>query len=140
MKKSATPTASADDAVHEKVLSWLLEDTEALESMRNEVAAIQAELSLQKKRRRYSDQFKLVPLDRLSKELDANRKARLVLKFREDHQDIVSVTEEWRAALISAFGSLASLCSETETGSPEELYQALSLQRTGVTKEELGIE
>ncbi|KAI5190650.1 hypothetical protein NECID01_1091 [Nematocida sp. AWRm77] len=143
-KNASRPrTTVSKKALSEEVIEFLVEHPSILDRIQKEAAAIELELSSKKKKRRYSDQFRAVPLDRFSKELGLNRQAKLVHRFREEHRDIKSVTEQWREVLLASFEALVSYCAEnapSRNSAAEELYAMLALANAGISKEELGIE
>ncbi|OAG31178.1 hypothetical protein NEDG_01591 [Nematocida displodere] len=93
-------------------------------------------LATQDRPRRYSDQFKAPSTDTLAKEVERNRKARVVCKFITENQDIDNVTAQWKEVVLEAFEDLVS----EEEVTREEAYTSLSLKAISITKEDVGLE
>jgi len=120
----------------EKMVEELRGNGDLLGKAMESAEEILKDKSLSKPKRRYSDQFKSGALDRLTKEQERNRKARIAQKFERENSDIDKVSDKWREVLVSAFKEIVA----EQKGDPNAMYEALSLVNTGVTKEELDVE
>lgn len=108
---------------------------DAIESHAAALKELIKDPSIQKTFRRYSDQFRNAKENRLSLEMEKNRKLRSIRKFREEHKEIEDITNKWRDVLLCAFEDLVKY---TESR-PIDLYNGFHLRSIHVGKDEVGV-
>lgn len=115
--------------------AYFKERPKLIEGVENELKEFLKDPSIQKTNRRHSDQFRNTETNRLSQELEKNRKLKLIHKFQKEHKDIEGVTDRWRDILLCAFEELVKY---TES-KPIDLYNAFHLKTIYIKKDEVGI-
>ncbi|OAG33285.1 hypothetical protein NEIG_01035 [Nematocida sp. ERTm5] len=117
------------------MLAYFTERPALVEEMREDLQKIIEDPAIQKINRRHSDQFRTIETNRLSQEMDKNRKLRLIHKFEKENKNISDVTDQWREVLLTAFEDLAKYTHAPRT----DLYKAFHFKAIHVDKEEVGI-
>lgn len=108
---------------------------EAIEEHAEDLEDLVKDPSIQKAFRRYSDQFRNIKENRLSFEMEKNRKLKTIHKFKEEHKKIGEITDRWRDILICAFEDLVKYTESC----PIDLYNRFNLSAIHIEKEEVGV-
>lgn len=135
IRRASIGSAEGQQQEIKSIFRYFKDRPEAIEKHSSSLESLIKDPSVQKAFRRYSDQFRNVKENRLSSEIEKNRKLRSIHRFREEHKEIASITDRWRDVLLCAFDDLAK-CTNAR---PIDLYKAFHLAAIHIEKEEVGV-
>ncbi|KAI5192160.1 hypothetical protein NEMIN01_1853 [Nematocida minor] len=133
--RASLGSADAQEQEIKNIYRYFKDRPEVIERHADELNELAKDPTIQKAFRRHSDQFRNIKENRLSYELEKNRKLRLIHKFKKEHTDIENITNRWRDILLCAFEDLVKYTDSKAV----DLYNAFHLKSIHVQKDEVGI-